>query len=122
MDVRESGEDYLETIYLLSKRLSGVHAVDIANELNFAKPSITKAIRILKEREYVTVDSLNHILLTDKGLSKAKEIYERHQTITAFWIMNGVSAENADKDACRMEHDISEETFLRIKELVAKQK
>lgn len=120
--MRESGEDYLETIYLLSKRLSGVHAIDVAAELNFSKPSITKAMKILKENGFVTVNELNHILLTPKGVARAKEIYERHQTITRFWVLNGVSEENASSDACRMEHDICEETFQRIKDFVAKHK
>jgi Mn-dependent DtxR family transcriptional regulator len=97
-----------------------VHAIDIANELGFSKPSITKAMKILKENGYININEDNHIFLTDKGLEKAKTVYERHQTITEFWLMNGISMQNASKDACRMEHDISEETFLKIKELVAK--
>ena len=117
--MRESGEDYLETIYLLSKKNSEVHAVDIANELGFSKPSISKAMGILRTNGYIGIDECNHIRLTELGAAKAKEIYGRHQTITEFWIMHGISPENAAKDACRMEHDISDETYNCIKKIIS---
>ena len=116
--MRESGEDYLETIYLLSKNNPGVHAIDIATELGYSKPSITKAMKILKEDGYITIDEHNHILLTSQGKERAEKVYERHQYITKFWMMNGVSDDIAAKDACRMEHDISDETFAVIKKAV----
>ena len=117
--MRESGENYLETIYVIQKRKAGVHALDIALELGFSKPSVTRAMGLLKSADYIEIDELKHIKLTDKGLKRAKEIFERHELITKFWTMHGVSGDVASKDACRMEHDISEETFLAIKEFVA---
>jgi Mn-dependent transcriptional regulator len=120
--MRESGEDYLETIYLLSRKKADVYSVDIADEFNYSKPSITRAMKILKENGYITKDEANRIRLTDKGVRKAQSIYERHQVLTEFLILNGISPATAGKDACRMEHDISEETFLRLKETVAKKK
>ncbi|MDR1092834.1 MAG: metal-dependent transcriptional regulator [Clostridiales bacterium] len=117
--IHESGEDYLETIYLLSRKKAGLHSVDIANELNYSKPSITRAMKILRANNLITVDELNHIKLTEEGIARAERIFDRHDTLTRFWIINGVSPETAAKDACRMEHDISEEAFLRVKEIVA---
>ncbi|MCL2848187.1 MAG: metal-dependent transcriptional regulator [Firmicutes bacterium] len=116
--MQESGENYLETIYLLSQKKQGVHALDVAKALNFSKPSVTRAMGILKNRGFIIIDELKHIILTDKGLSKAKEIHERHEIIEAFFIKLGVSKEIATKDACRVEHDISEETFEAIKKFV----
>ena len=116
--MHESGENYLETIYLLSRDNPEVHAVDVANGLGFSKPSVTRALSILKSDGYIETDGQNHIKLTADGCKKAEEIYEKHQVITKFWILNGVSPEIAAKDACRMEHDISDETFLCIKRFV----
>ncbi|GHU99375.1 DtxR family transcriptional regulator [Clostridia bacterium] len=116
--IHESGEDYLETIYLLSQKKAGVHSVDIANELNYSKPSITRAMKILRANGLIVMDADNHIRLTAEGNARAEEIFDRHDTLTKFWVLNGVSAETAARDACRMEHDISEETFARIKEIV----
>jgi Mn-dependent DtxR family transcriptional regulator len=116
--MRKSGEDYLETILILSKQKPDLHAVDIANELNFAKPSITRAMGILKRNGYIEINA-NHIRLTEKGKRKAGEIYERHRFITRFWILNGIGPEAAEKDACLIEHDISDETFAFIKNFVS---
>jgi len=116
--MQESGENYLETIYILSKTRQGVHAIDVAGALGFSKPSVTRALGILKSKGYIFIDSDNHIILTETGLTKATNIYERHQLITKFWILNGVSPKTAAKDACRMEHDISEETLECIKSFV----
>lgn len=118
----ESVEDYLETIYLLSKSKSELHAIDIANELNFSRPSITRALKILKVKGFIETDDFNHINLTDAGLQKAKQIYERHQIITEFLLLNGIPFDIATKDACRMEHYISEETFSFFKSFVLKHK
>jgi len=117
--MQESGENYLETIYILSKTNQGVHAIDVASALNFSKPSVTRALGILKSRDYIYIDDDKHIILTALGLKRAKEIYERHQVITEFWVLHGLSPEIAAKDACRMEHDISEETLDCIKSFVA---
>ena len=116
--MRESGEDYLETIYQLSARRSDVHCSDVAAALGFSKPSVTRAVGILRAAGFIETDGDKHIKLTEQGLKKAGEIVERHRIITQFWVLNGVDPAVAEKDACRMEHDISEETFLRIKRIV----
>ena len=116
--MRESGEDYLEKIYVLSRQKADVHASDVAAALGFSKPSVTRATGILRSDGFIEIDSNKHIILTPKGLQKAEEIVERHRIITKFWVLNGVNAATAEKDACRMEHDISQETFLRIKKIV----
>ncbi|MCL2798382.1 MAG: metal-dependent transcriptional regulator [Firmicutes bacterium] len=118
--MRESGEDYLETIYLLSRKQSDVHCSDVAAKLGFSKPSVTRAVGILRAAGFIGIDSEKHIMLTQAGFKKAEEIAERHKTITQFWVLNGVDAGIAEKDACRMEHDISEETFAAIKKIVEK--
>jgi len=120
--MKESGENYLETVYVLTKNKPDVHAVDVATALSFSKPSVTKAMGILKRSGFIEIDAKNHIKLTERGREKAEEIYERHQIITKFWVLNGVSSETASKDACRMEHDISDETFAKIKEFVKREK
>jgi Mn-dependent DtxR family transcriptional regulator len=117
MAIRQSGEDYLETIYVLSEK-GGVHAVDVANKLNFSKPSVTRAMKILKENGYITVDIDNHINLTAAGEKKAKQVFERHEIISRFLMQNGVDRENALNDACLMEHGISDESFGVFKRLV----
>jgi len=118
--MRESGENYLETIYVISKRKAGVHALDVALELGYSKPSVTRAMGLLKNAGLITIDEFKHILLTPKGLEKAKEIFERHELITKFLIILGVRQNIASSDACRIEHDIAEETFVKIKEFVEK--
>lgn len=119
MQIRESGEDYLETILLLSQTKDGVHSVDVANALGYSKPSITRAMGILKNAGYIVFNG-SHIVLTEKGLKTANEIYARHQTITQFLMCLGVGKENASADACRMEHDISDESYEMMKQYVAK--
>jgi Mn-dependent DtxR family transcriptional regulator len=115
----ESGEDYLEKIYIMSLKSSEIHKVDIANEFNYSKPSITRAIKILTKNGYIEVDSVtNHIFLTEAGIIKAKEVLDKHEVLTAFWIKLGVSEEIAEKDACHMEHLISNETFEVVKKYI----
>lgn len=117
MKIYESGENYLETILLLSKKKGSVRSVDIANELEYTKPSVSRAMRILKEADLIVVEKNGNILLTEAGLNKAQKIYERHQIITQFLIeVLNVSIETAEKDACKIEHIISDETFNKIKE------
>ena len=116
--MKESGEDYLETIFLLSKNNPGVHAIDIAKKLGYSKPSVTRAIGILKSKGFVIVDEFNHIKLTNDGLVKAEKLYERHRTLSKFLELLGVKPQIAEKDACRMEHDISDETFCCISKFV----
>lgn len=112
----ESGENYLETILLLKKRKGLVRSIDIARELNFSKPSVSRAVGILKEDGFILVDESGYIELTDKGSQKAESVYERHRYLTLFLekIIN-VSSEIAEEDACKIEHIISEETFQNIK-------
>jgi len=115
--IHESGEDYLETILLLYNRNGYVRSIDIANELNYTKPSVSRAMSILKKANYITMDTKGHILLTDKGNFTAEKIMERHKLIAEFLIKAlGVSKENAYSDSCRIEHVISEESFQKIKE------
>lgn len=112
----ESGENYLETILVLGNRGSSVRSIDIARELNFSKPSVSRAVGILRDNGFITIDEDGTIKLTEIGKDKANKVYERHQLLTAFLInTTGVSPEIAEEDACRIEHVISEDTFKGIK-------
>lgn len=116
MILHESMEMYLETILVLQERLHNVRAIDIAKEMNFSKPTVSIALKKLKENDYVDInDHTNYVTLTEKGLAIANNIYDKHKTLTDFLVSIGVSKENAANDACKIEHDISEETFLCIK-------
>lgn len=111
----ESQENYIETIHILSKKKPVVRSVDIANELGFKKPSISIAMKSLREQELITVTEEGYIYLTPAGLKIAKAVYERHQVLTEILKKIGVSEETAEEDACRVEHVISSETFKCIK-------
>ncbi len=112
----ESGENYLETILVLKKRNGVVRSIDIARELNFSKPSVSRAVGLLKEDGYIEMDREGQICLTETGICKAESIYERHQILTRFLIQTaGVSEGTAEEDACRIEHILSEETYIGIK-------
>ena len=115
MSLHESGEMYLETIYVLSKKSSTVRSLDVAEEMNFSKPSVSRAIKILKVGGFVTVDENGYLSLTEDGKNIAKKIYERHRVLTQFLINIGVTKETAVEDACRVEHYISDETFDALK-------
>lgn len=115
MSVKESGEMYLETILRLQKELSAVHSVDIAKALNVSKPSVSRAIQILLENDYITLGEHKTILLSETGKQLATSIFERHEILKHFLISIGVPSETAETDACRMEHIISEKTFEKIK-------
>ena len=115
MAMLESGEDYLETILILSKKLPVVRSVDIATELGYKKSSISIAMKNLRGKEYITVTDAGYIFLTKTGKEIANMIYERHQVISDWLISLGVSEETALKDACRIEHDMSVETFDALK-------
>ncbi|HPO05041.1 MAG TPA: metal-dependent transcriptional regulator [Bacillota bacterium] len=122
MGIRESGENYLETILLLEKKNGTVRSVDIANELEYSKPSISRAMGILKENGYIIIAANGDIQLTEKGRGCAIGIYERHRLIADFFIIAlGVDEKTADEDACRIEHVISEESFERIRDWVKNQ-
>lgn len=115
MKLQESGEMYLETIYVLQSKKPFVRSIDIATEMNFSKPSISRAMGILKNNGYLTIASDGKITLTDEGLRIAEKTYERHNVLTAAFIKIGVDAKTAEDDACRVEHVISDETFNAIK-------
>ncbi len=115
MALQESGEMYLETIYVLSKKDNHVHAINICEELGYSKPSVSRAVGILKKDGYITVDDYSHIHLTEKGFAVAESIYHRHTILSSFIEGLGVDAATASKDACKIEHVISEKTFLAIK-------
>ncbi len=116
MPLHESGEDYLETIYLLSKKKDFVRSIDIATELNYSKASISRAMKLLREAGLITMAEDGQIKLTKAGLQKATDVYSRHTLLTDFFTGElGVNEVTAEKDACRIEHVISEETFLRLR-------
>ena len=111
----ESGEMYLETILILGQRKNLVRAVDVATEMGLSKPSVSRALVRLKNDACIIVDENGHIAFTEKGRAIAEKIYERHQVLTEILMAIGVDRENAAKDACKMEHDISDETFDAMK-------
>ena len=111
----ESGEMYLETILILGIRKNLVRAVDVAEEMNISKPSVSRALAKLKSDSCIIVDENGHIAFTEKGRAIAEKIYERHQVLTEILMAIGVEREIAAKDACKMEHDISDETFAAMK-------
>lgn len=115
MNIRESAENYLETILILQERKGSVRSIDIANELNFSKPSVSVAMKNLRENGYIQVDDSGCITLTDSGFEIADRMYERHRTISEYFMLLGVKPEIAVKDACRIEHIISNESFQAIK-------
>ena len=115
MKVLESAENYLETIYVLGRQSSGVHAIDIAGELGFSKPSVSIAMKRLRENGYITIDEFQHISLTPSGLAIAEQVYERHDLLRRLLMRLGVSEEIASSDACRIEHVLSEESFACIR-------
>ena len=113
--MHESGEMYLETILILGHRKNLVRAVDVATEMGLSKPSVSRALVRLKNDECIIVDENGHIAFTEKGRAIAEKIYERHQVLTEILMAIGVNREIAAKDACKMEHDISDETFDAMK-------
>ncbi len=115
MHLQESGEMYLETIYILTKKNHDVRSLDVAEYMNFSKPSVSRAVGLLKQGGYITVDSDGYLHLTDLGEQIATKIYERHTLLTEFLIQLGVDQETAAADACKIEHDISDKSFEAIK-------
>lgn len=120
LKIQESAENYLETVLVLSKRNPEVRSIDVATELGFSKPSVSVAMKNLRENGYVVINKEGHIFLTDAGREIAEMIYERHTLLSTWLISLGVSPETAAEDACRMEHVISKESFSAIKEHVEK--
>ncbi|MDE6195544.1 MAG: metal-dependent transcriptional regulator [Erysipelotrichaceae bacterium] len=115
MAIQESGENYLETILILEKRNEVVRSVDIAKELHFSKPSVSRAVNVLKNDGYIEIEKGGSIHLTTEGRKIAEQIYERHLLLTEYLIYIGVNEQTAMEDACRMEHIISQETFDCLK-------
>ena len=115
MHLQESGEMYLETILILSRKSQFVRSIDISEYMNFSKPSVSRAIGLLKEGGYITVDGSGYISLTDAGEEIAGKIYERHNVLTEFLKEIGVGDETAAADACKIEHNICDETFEALK-------
>ena len=118
MALFESGEMYLETILILSERGGIVRAIDVSEEMNFSKPSVSRALGKLKAEGYITVEQDGGIHFTEQGRAVAEKIYERHNVLSAYLISIGVDPENAREDACRIEHVISDASFGAIKKLV----
>lgn len=120
MTIRESGEMYLETIYILSQKSSEVRSVDVSAHLGYSKPSVSRAIGLLKNNGLVKTNELGYLKLTALGEERAKQIYERHTLLSQLLMNLGVDEETATEDACRIEHYISEKTFEAIKNHVKK--
>ncbi len=119
MSLQESGEMYLETILVLSQKLSGVRSIDVCEEMGYSKPSVSRAVGILKNGGYILVDRDGYITLTDEGKYVAERTYERHRVLSRFFESIGVSPERAAEDACKIEHDISDESFDALKRYIA---
>lgn len=115
MNLQESGEMYLETIYVLTKNSSKIRSIDVCEHMGYSKPSVSRAIGLLKSGGYVVVDSEGHLSLTEDGKEIAEKIYERHTILSQFLMRLGVSRETASEDACKMEHVISDESLEAIK-------
>lgn len=121
MVIHESAEDYLETILVLQEQLGQVRSIDIVNHLGYSKPSISIAMKKLRESGYISMAPDGTITLNESGMEIAKRVYHRHRTITKLFTMLGVSQEQAAEDACKVEHDLSAETFECIRSFVEKQ-
>ena len=115
MAMQESGEMYLETIYVLTQKSSAVRAIDVSEYMGFSKPSVSRGVGLLKKEGLITVDDSGYISLTEAGRTRAQHIYERHTVLTKLFVGLGVDEETAVEDACRIEHYISDETFDAIK-------
>ena len=115
MALMESGEMYLETILILSQQKSAVRSIDVAEHMSFSKPSVSRAVSLLKEGGYIEVDGLGHIRLTESGREVAERIYERHKILSEILMRLGVDEKTATDDACKLEHYISETSFAAIK-------
>lgn len=115
MAVKEAGENYLEAILMLSREKGSVRSIDIAHHMNYSKPTISVAMKKLKDGGYINIDEDGHLSLTEEGLAIAEKIYDRHEILAHVFIALGVSEETAYEDACKVEHDLSDETFQCLK-------
>ncbi len=118
MKIYESAEDYLETILLLKNQIGLVRSIDIVNHLGYSKPSVSVAMKKLRENELITVNNSGHIELTEQGHEIASGVYEKHQILTTILIDLGVTPEVAREDACKIEHHLSDESFEKIRDYV----
>jgi Mn-dependent DtxR family transcriptional regulator len=118
--MHESGEMYLETIFMLSKEKTNVRSIDIARKMNFSRPSVCRAMRLLKDGGFIDIDENGFIILTETGLEYAEKIYERHTVLTELLISFGIDEKTASEDACRMEHVISDKSVNKIKNTLCK--
>lgn len=116
MQLKESGEMYLETIYILSQRKGFVRSIDVGEEMGYSKPSVSRAVGILRDGGYLTVGHDGGLQLTEAGLEVAQRTYERHTVLSAFFMSLGVDEETATNDACKIEHVISSKTFAAVKQ------
>ena len=116
----QSLEDYLEAILMLKNENGSVRSIDIAHALGFSKPSVSVAMKSLREKGHITVDALGHISLTETGFKIAQSVYERHEILTRLLMHIGVDEETAKEDSCKIEHDLSEQTFEKLKEFLKK--
>ena len=120
MHLHESGEMYIENIYVLTKQNDKVRSIDVCERMGYSKPSVSRAIGILKRSGYIEVDPSGYITLTESGINVAERIYERHTILTEFLVSIGVPREVATLDACKMEHILSDEAFEAIKKSISK--
>ena len=120
MKIKESAENYLETILMLKKEKGYVRSIDIANELGVTKPSVSVAMKSFREEGYITVDETGGISLTEKGMEIANRVYEKHEIIAKVLMSIGVNEKTAYEDSCKIEHDISNETFEKLKDFIEK--
>ena len=118
MNLQESGEMYLESILVLSKKKDRVRSIDVVEYMGFSKPSVSRAIGLLRGGGYVNMDADGYLTLTEAGLEVASKIYERHSLLSSFLVSLGVSEKTADADACTLEHHVSDESFAAIKKYV----
>lgn len=118
MHLQESGQMYLETIYILSKKGKAVRSIDVCEYMGYSKPSVSRAVGLLKQGGYVAADGDGFLTLTDEGKRVAEKMYERHTILTSFFVNLGVDEETASEDACKIEHDISDKSFEAIKNFV----
>ena len=122
MSIQESGEMYLETIRILSGRGKAVRAIDVGEYMGYSKPSVSRAMKILRDKGLIEIDGLSHITLTEQGAQIANTMYERHKLLTELLVSLGVDEDTATNDACKIEHCISEQSFEAIKAFVAREK
>ena len=122
MSLKESGEMYLETIYILCKSKSSVRSIDVAEYMNFSRASVSRGIGLLKKQDFILMDRDGYITLTEKGLKTAEKIYERHTVISKMLMAMGIDEKTATEDACRIEHVISDKTFEAMKQHAEKYK